>query len=72
MDGKRVVVTGGASGIGRETVRLLAQRGADVVVADIDGAGAELLAREIGGTATALDVADPVAWQGFADRKSVV
>jgi NAD(P)-dependent dehydrogenase (short-subunit alcohol dehydrogenase family) len=66
MDGKRVVVTGGASGIGRETVRLLAARGAHVVVADIDAAGAERTAREIGGTATVLDVADSAAWQGFA------
>jgi NAD(P)-dependent dehydrogenase (short-subunit alcohol dehydrogenase family) len=66
MDGTRVVVTGGASGIGRETVRLLAGRGAHVLVADIDHAGAEAVARQVGGTAMVLDVADPVAWQGFA------
>ena len=31
LNGKRVVVTGGASGIGRETVRLLAAGGAIVI-----------------------------------------
>jgi NAD(P)-dependent dehydrogenase (short-subunit alcohol dehydrogenase family) len=67
LNGKRVVVTGGASGIGRETVRLLAAGGAIVIVADIDGPGAEAVAREVGGTATVLDVADPQAWQQFAD-----
>jgi NAD(P)-dependent dehydrogenase (short-subunit alcohol dehydrogenase family) len=67
VNGKRVVVTGGASGIGRETVRLLAAGGAAVIVADIDSSGAEAVAREAGGTATVLDVADPAAWQRFAD-----
>ena len=40
VDGKVAVVTGGASGIGRATSLLLAQRGAQVVAADvaIDGA----------------------------------
>lgn len=66
MNGKRVVVTGGASGIGRATVRLLAARGAHVVVADIDSAGAEQAAREVSGTAVVLNVADPVGWQEFA------
>ncbi|MGQ0843689.1 MAG: SDR family NAD(P)-dependent oxidoreductase [Sporichthyaceae bacterium] len=65
LRGKRVLVTGGASGIGRETVRLLAARGAIVVVADIDGAGAEELAAEVGGRSAPLDVADPEAWRGF-------
>lgn len=34
LSGKRVLVTGGASGIGLEAVRALAQHGADVIVAD--------------------------------------
>lgn len=55
---KVALVTGGASGIGRLTALALAQAGAEVVVADIDGDGAEQVAREIGGHARATDVSD--------------
>jgi NAD(P)-dependent dehydrogenase (short-subunit alcohol dehydrogenase family) len=41
------IVTGGASGIGRATAQLLASEGARVCVADLDGAGAERVAKEI-------------------------
>jgi rhamnulose-1-phosphate aldolase/alcohol dehydrogenase len=41
------VVTGGASGIGRETSLRLAEEGAHVVVADINADGAKTVAREI-------------------------
>ena len=40
-DGKRAIVTGAASGIGRATAELLAAEGASVVVADIDAANGE-------------------------------
>ena len=43
---KVVVVVGGASGIGREVVLGLAKRGAHVVVADLNGATAEAVAKE--------------------------
>jgi rhamnose utilization protein RhaD (predicted bifunctional aldolase and dehydrogenase)/NAD(P)-dependent dehydrogenase (short-subunit alcohol dehydrogenase family) len=43
-----VVITGGASGIGRETARLAAQRGAHVVIADRDAEGTALVAAELG------------------------
>jgi len=39
LEGQVAVVTGGASGIGRETARVFAQAGACVVLADIDEAG---------------------------------
>lgn len=55
---KVALVTGGASGIGRLTALALAEAGAEVVVADIDGEGAERVAREIGGHALAADVSD--------------
>ena len=43
---KIAVVIGGASGIGREVALLLAKRGAHVVVADLNVASAEAVARE--------------------------
>ncbi|MBY8824161.1 SDR family oxidoreductase [Sphingomonas colocasiae] len=50
------LVTGAASGIGAATVRLLAARGASILVADIDGDGARRICDDIaarGGTAEA-------------------
>jgi NAD(P)-dependent dehydrogenase (short-subunit alcohol dehydrogenase family) len=48
MEGKRGVVTGAASGLGREVARLFATEGARVVVADVNEEGAEAVAGEIG------------------------
>ncbi len=61
LAGRRAVVTGGASGIGAATARGLAADGAHVVVADLDGAAAEALAQELGGSAWAVDLADTAA-----------
>ncbi|HEU5027649.1 MAG TPA: SDR family oxidoreductase [Spirillospora sp.] len=44
LEGKRAVVTGAASGIGRATAELMAGLGAAVVLADVDAAGAEVAA----------------------------
>jgi rhamnulose-1-phosphate aldolase/alcohol dehydrogenase len=49
-------VTGGGSGIGKAIAHRLAAEGACVVVADIDGAGAQAVASEIGGTDVATGV----------------
>jgi NAD(P)-dependent dehydrogenase (short-subunit alcohol dehydrogenase family) len=54
--GRVAVVTGGASGIGAACCRLLAERGARVVVADRDTARAQALAAELRSTALTLDV----------------
>jgi 2-hydroxycyclohexanecarboxyl-CoA dehydrogenase len=53
------VVTGGASGIGLATARLLTAEGARVALADLDAARAESAAAELeGGRAYAVDVTD--------------
>ena len=59
---RRAIVTGGASGIGKETAIQLAQAGAQVLVTDIDEAGGANVAAEIGGNFAMLDVSDPEAW----------
>jgi 3(or 17)beta-hydroxysteroid dehydrogenase len=63
--GKVALVTGGASGLGKATARILALEGAKVVVADLNEAGAKELAGELGGGALAmrLDVRDEADWQ---------
>jgi rhamnulose-1-phosphate aldolase/alcohol dehydrogenase len=47
LAGRVALITGGASGIGRATARLLAARGAHVVVADLNHGGAEEVADEL-------------------------
>lgn len=58
FSGKVALVTGGASGLGRATARALAERGARVVVVDLDEDGARELAAELDGEAIAADVSD--------------
>jgi 3-oxoacyl-[acyl-carrier protein] reductase len=46
LDGKVAVITGAAHGIGKAYARRLAEDGAAVVIADLDGAGSEAVAAE--------------------------
>jgi NAD(P)-dependent dehydrogenase (short-subunit alcohol dehydrogenase family) len=66
--GRIAIVTGGGSGIGEALSRALAARGDTVVVADIDGASAQRVASEVGGTATKVDVRDATAVQAMVDE----
>jgi len=63
MDGKVALVTGGASGIGRATVRRLAAAGCSVVATDVDPAGEEVVADLSGARFVRHDVADEAAWE---------
>ncbi len=56
LDGRKAIVTGAASGIGKAIVTLFAQEGARVAVLDLDLDGAKAVAAEIGGHAFALKV----------------
>lgn len=58
ISGEAAIVTGAASGLGAETARYLAEKGAKVAVFDFDAARAEAVAGEIGGMAVQVDVGD--------------
>ncbi|RZO38239.1 MAG: SDR family oxidoreductase [Rhodospirillaceae bacterium] len=63
---RTILITGGASGIGRATAAIFAREGANVIIADIDAEGAKTVARElrslnVGAEAVAVDVTDRTA-----------
>ena len=64
LDGKVVLISGGASGIGASTARLVVRDGGRAVLADRDEARGRALAGELGGSTyfVPLDVADEAAW----------
>ncbi len=64
LSGRRALVTGGASGIGAACARRLAQAGALVTIADLDGERAGSLAAEVQGDSWQVDLADTA---GLAD-----
>jgi NAD(P)-dependent dehydrogenase (short-subunit alcohol dehydrogenase family) len=59
LSGSSAIVTGGASGLGEATARLLAARGVRVVVADLQEDKGSALAKEIGGLFALTDVTNP-------------
>lgn len=69
ISGASAIVTGGASGLGEATSRLLAQRGALVVVMDLDRQQekGDALAKEIGGVFVAADVTSQEEVQAAVD-----
>lgn len=62
------VITGGASGIGAACARLMAARGARVVIADVNADAARKVAAEIGGVGYDVDVRDADAIEALAEK----
>ena len=65
IDGKTLIVTGGGSGLGAATARMLAGAGARVVLADVADAGP--LAAELGGAYLRTDVTSEADGQAAVD-----
>ena len=58
LDGRRILITGAASGMGREIADLFAAEGAALALLDRDEAGAAKVAERLGVRSFACDVAD--------------
>jgi NAD(P)-dependent dehydrogenase (short-subunit alcohol dehydrogenase family) len=73
VKGHSAIVTGGGSGLGEATAKMLAAKGAKVAILDMNMKGAERVAKEIGGVAIECNVADvPSAEKAFAAAKQAV
>jgi NAD(P)-dependent dehydrogenase (short-subunit alcohol dehydrogenase family) len=72
LQGQVVLITGGARGIGAEVARRLRNKGAKLVLTDLDKTALDTLAAELGGDEHVLtvvaDVRELAAMQGVADR----
>ena len=68
LQGKTAIITGAGSGFGEGMARRFAEEGANVVVADLNGEGAERVASEIGDRAVAIAVDVSIA----ADNSAMV
>jgi NAD(P)-dependent dehydrogenase (short-subunit alcohol dehydrogenase family) len=62
------IVTGGASGLGEGTARMLAADGGKVVIADMQADKGEAVAREIGGVFVKCDVSQEADGQAVVDQ----
>ena len=61
LEGRKALVTGGASGIGAAIARRLSAEAANVVIGDLNEEGAGKVAGEVGGEAVQLDVTEPAS-----------
>jgi NAD(P)-dependent dehydrogenase (short-subunit alcohol dehydrogenase family) len=67
LNSTAAIVSGGASGLGEATARVLAAAGATVVVADLNEAGGKRVADDIGGRFARTDVSDETSVQAAVD-----
>jgi NAD(P)-dependent dehydrogenase (short-subunit alcohol dehydrogenase family) len=70
IDGSTALVAGGASGLGAATARLLSERGATVVIADLNEDAGQALAAELDATFVHADVTDPDTVQSAVEAAS--
>ena len=68
LQGKVALVTGGSSGFGKLTAQRLADRGAEVIVADVAVDAGEIVAKEVAGRFVELDVTDSARWDTALDE----
>jgi 2-hydroxycyclohexanecarboxyl-CoA dehydrogenase len=67
FEGRKALVTGGASGIGASVARRMAAEGASVTIGDVNVEGAKEVAGEISAEAVELDVTDLEAARGAVE-----
>jgi NAD(P)-dependent dehydrogenase (short-subunit alcohol dehydrogenase family) len=67
IQGQSALVTGGGSGLGEAVARALATLGAKVAVLDVNAAGAQRVAAEVGGIAAACDICDTASVNAALD-----
>ena len=69
IQGKVFIVTGGASGLGEGTARMLAANGATVVIADMQVEKGEAVAKAIGGAFLKCDVSNEADGQAVGQHE---
>jgi NAD(P)-dependent dehydrogenase (short-subunit alcohol dehydrogenase family) len=68
ISGKVFIVTGGASGLGEGTARMLAANGGKVVIADMQADKGDAIAKSIGGAFVKCDVSQEADGQAVVDK----
>ena len=67
LESKRVIVTGGAKGIGRAIVERFSEERASVLLTDVDEAAGVDVAKECGASFVKQDVSDEASWPALMD-----
>lgn len=68
LTGRKIVITGAGSGIGRESARIFAREGATLALLDRDRDAAQVTADETGGHVFAVDVTDEAQVKSVIDE----
>ena len=71
IQGKVFIVTGGASGLGEGTARMLVAHGGQVVIADMQVEKGEAIAKELGGAFVRCDVSNEADGQAVVAERFV-